>query len=145
MKRRAPGFAGDIRCGIIPSPASFRRLEFAWYYREPKRGFMRKLLITLFSVMCVAFAAGQSFAQGKIAPQKEALIKEFLGLMGGKESIEKMSSLMMRLQQAESQKMVAAMINDDKGLTTTEKEELKQFISESTDRVMKRIDDFFSK
>lgn len=106
---------------------------------------MHKLLLTVLTIFLIGCAGNQVFAQQKIAPQKEALIKELLNLTGGEESVEKISTMMMEFQRAESEKMVMSMIDDDTVLTPDEKAELKKTIAESTGRLVKRLEEFFTK
>lgn len=87
----------------------------------------------------------QVAAQQKIPAQKEELIREFLSLTGNTEDMQELSSMMLRLQHAESEKLLAAFIDEDKVLSSAEKEELKKTAAESSKRVMDRIEEYYAK
>lgn len=89
--------------------------------------------------------ASDAFAQAKAVSPKEAVIRELVGLTTNKEDMEKMSAMMMSLQKEESERLAAAMIDDDPQLKPEEKAELKKSISDFSERMYARVDEFFTK
>src|SRR5687768_7722805 len=106
---------------------------------------MKNLLIIFLAAIIGGLAVAPTAAQQSVAAQKKALIKELLALTGSKEDIDKASDMMMAFQQDQTQRMVETMIDDDKNMTPEQKLELKGTIKATSDRVTKRLEEFFAK
>jgi hypothetical protein len=105
---------------------------------------MQKLLLTFLTVAIVAVAGSRAFAQQRVAPEKEALIKELLEVTGSTKSFKDVTSAMMSFQQKEAENTISSMIDDDKAFTAEEKTLMKQAALESLARMTKKLGDFFT-
>lgn len=92
----------------------------------------------------VAICCGAAFAQDTISPQKKALILEYLELTGGKKAADDGFNLMLGMQEAQTEKLLTSMIDDDKVLSSAEKSKLKKEMLASADRTSKRVRTFFT-
>jgi uncharacterized protein len=107
---------------------------------------MNRILIILIAMLIVGFALTHARAQEpSTAAQKRALIKELLAVTGNKEDMDNASNMMLAFQQEQTQKIVEAMIEDDKVMTAEQKTELKKTIAMTSNRVAKRLEEFFAK
>ena len=107
---------------------------------------MKKLILTLLTIAFVALAGGRASAQQvqpKIAPEKEALIKELLVLTGSAKTARDVADVMLKIQQAEMEKTTDSIIGEDSGLAASERAELNKSINESIARTTQRVTEFF--
>jgi hypothetical protein len=100
----------------------------------------RTLLITM---LCVCGFASVSNAQQTITTEKKALIKELLEVTGGHKTSEDMVSAMLEQMEKELPKLMSLMIDNDRHLTSTEKEELKKDVTRVALRASKRYREMF--
>jgi len=105
---------------------------------------MQKLKFLFFTITILVLCGSQSLAQQSVSPEKQALIREFLEVMGGQKSANEMIDMMLAFQEKESPKMLSSLIEQDKNLTPTQKQELQQMTAESAERVGKRIREFLT-
>ncbi|MEJ7701426.1 MAG: DUF2059 domain-containing protein [Pyrinomonadaceae bacterium] len=94
--------------------------------------------------MLTVFCCNISFAQQTVSPEKQALIREFFEASGGQKSANEMVEVMISFQEKEMPKTISSLIENDKNLTPTKKQELKRMTTESTERIGKRFREFFT-
>ena len=107
---------------------------------------MKDLILTFLTIAFVALAGGRASAQQvqpKIAPEKEALIRELLVLTGSTKNVSDVVDIMLKFQQIEMEKTTNSIIGDDSGLTESERAELNRSLTESMARMTKRVTEFF--
>ncbi len=102
------------------------------------------LKFLFFTITILFLCAGQGLAQQDISAEKQALIREFLEVMGGQKSANEMMDMMITFQEKESPKMISSLIEQDDNLTSAQKQELQQMTAESAKRVSKRIREFLT-
>jgi hypothetical protein len=100
----------------------------------------RTLLITM---LCVFISASVSNAQQTITPEKKALIKELLEVTGGHKTSEDMVNAMLEQMEKELPKLMSLMIENDRHLASTEKEDLKKDVTKVALRASKRYREMF--
>jgi hypothetical protein len=91
------------------------------------------------------FGCTATFAQQAISPEKQALVKEFMEAMGGQKTATELIDTMVKFQEQEAPKMISSLIEADENLTAAQKDQLRQSITESTERVNKQTRDFFAR
>ena len=106
---------------------------------------MKKVVLTILAAAVIAFTGSSSFAQQKVSPEKEALIKELLSVSGSAKAAKDAADLMSNLYKAESDKLIADMIENDKTLSAGEKEQLKKTTLDTIGRITRRVDELFEK
>ena len=106
---------------------------------------MHKLLLSVLTVAVIALASSHADAQQKPTPEKAALIKELLEVTGSTKGVQEVADMMMSFQQAEAEKMISSMIDDDKTFTAEEKTQLKERTIDGLKRMTVRLNEFFVK
>ena len=101
-------------------------------------------ILPLFLAAVAAFTGSQALAQSKITPEKEALIREILEVTGSTKSVKETSMVMLKFQQAESEKRLAVMIDKDAALSNEDKTRVKAEATEALSHMSDRIRDFFT-
>jgi hypothetical protein len=100
------------------------------------------LFITLILFGCVASRAQET---PQIAPEKRALIKELLELLGGTKSTNQLMDIMLQQQERELPQVLSATFANDKNLTPAEKAAAEQQIKESIPRTIARMKEALQK
>ena len=108
--------------------------------------YMQKLKLKFLFLATIIFIFGvsASFAQQTISPEKQNLIREFLEVTGAQKNANEMGEMMITYQEKETPKMLASLVENDKSLTATQKQEMQQMMIETAERVSKRYREFFS-
>lgn len=106
---------------------------------------MHKLLLSVLTVAVIALASSHAIAQQKPTPEKAALIKELLEVTGSTKGVQEVADMMMSFQQAEAEKMISSMVDDDKTFTAEEKTQLKERTIDGLKRMTVRLNEFFVK
>jgi hypothetical protein len=104
---------------------------------------MKLSSITLF-ILTLVFGVTGAVAQATISPTKKALITELNTVTGAKQSADEMLESMISVQELQGTKMLESMINDDSTFSAEEKKEILQKSKETSDRMLKRMRDYFS-
>ena len=102
--------------------------------------------LNIFSALLIFLFANLSFAQQtsietKISPEKQALIKEYFEITGGREAVNKnLDAVFANLNNALPM-IIAANIEQDANLTATQKADLQKSMPEMVARMSKRLQD----
>jgi hypothetical protein len=107
----------------------------------PGKTFRAGLVLSLLLFGCVAGAQ----AQETIKPEKRALIKELLEIMGGTKNVGAMMDAMIQQQEKDIPKLLSQTLLTGKVLTTDEQAASEQKIRESSLRISKKIREFFQR
>jgi hypothetical protein len=106
----------------------------------------KNMKLNIFSALLIFLFANLSFAQQtsietKISPEKQALIKEYFEITGGREAVNKnLDAVFANLNNALPM-IIAANIEQDANLTATQKADLQKSMPEMVARMSKRLQD----
>lgn len=103
---------------------------------------MQIKLVSL-TAMLVFLFVGSTCGQEAVSPQKKALILQFIEATGGKKAADDMVDIMMDAQVTETTKMISSMIDDDKTISVSAKNQMKRSMTESSARSTERLRQFF--
>lgn len=116
---------------------------------------MKNVLFIFFAVILLSFSAGRVSSQTAqpaeqtkpaISAEKLALIKEYLRVAGGEENTgQKVLDSVIDLQMQEATKMANTLVDDDKSLNENDKQVVKKLVTETVDRTVAKLRDFFAK
>ena len=149
----------------LKKPPRLERLDRAMYYLSGRANMRplflfptlrRNLYVNRFGILVAAMllaiagvvsAVGQSAPpvakpQPEISAAKMALIKEYLDLTVGPQMNESIDQ-MLEMQKGFAKTSAESMVDGAKGLSPSERELAKQLASETVDRMMTRMQDFF--
>ena len=90
------------------------------------------------AVLFVAFCCQTSFAQETVSPEKQALIREYWEISGGRKLANETFDLMSGQEQSVP-KPLLSLVEQDKTLTALQKQELRQLMAENAERINKRF------
>ncbi len=106
----------------------------------------REIKFSVFSALLIFLFASVSFAQqasteSKISPAKQALIKEYFEVTGGREAVNKsLDAVFANLNNAMPM-IISANIEQDANLTAAQKADLQKSMPEMVARISKRLQD----
>ena len=100
--------------------------------------------LAIFSALLIFIFANLSFAQQnstetKISPEKQALIKEYLEITGGREAINKILDASFANLDDTLPLIISAQIEQDSNLTVAQKADLQKNMPETLARLSKRF------
>lgn len=94
------------------------------------------------AILFVAFCCQTSFSQETASPEKQALIREYWEISGGRKLANETFDL-MSAQEQNAPKPLLSLIEQDKNLTALQKQELRQMSAENAKSINKRFFDAF--
>jgi hypothetical protein len=90
------------------------------------------------AALFVAFCCNPSFAQENVSPEKQALIREYWEVSGGRKLANETFDLMSGQIQSAPRPLLA-LVEQDKTLTALQKQELRQLTAENAEHINKRF------